>query len=176
MFKLFWHASTTKLLTRQSALDKILTEFYKKASQNSERILQQMVEGQKFPNILTPRNILIICHMIRTRSNQASYPMYLQIFKKVKLIVNKEMIDDWVYNGTHKIWTRDHYFMSLNNIHEAVKTLKPKNCESHERIPQRILNDGIEILKFLLSSLYNQIHSQKNSQAMTKCKDYTNFQ
>ena len=51
--------------------------------------------------------------------------------------------------------------MSIDNIIEAVKTLKSKNCEGHDRIPQRILKDGIDILKYPLSCLFNQIYSQK---------------
>ena len=38
---------------------------------------------------------------------------------------------------------------------------KNKNCEGHDRIPQRVLIDGIDILKFPLSHLFNQIYIQK---------------
>ena len=51
--------------------------------------------------------------------------------------------------------------MSLNNIIAAVKTLKPKTCEGHDRIPLKILKDGIDILKFPLSYLFNQIYLQQ---------------
>jgi hypothetical protein len=51
--------------------------------------------------------------------------------------------------------------MSNNNILEAVNSLKNKNTEGHDRIPQRILIDGIELLKYPLSFIFNQIYNQK---------------
>ena len=51
--------------------------------------------------------------------------------------------------------------MSLNNIIAPAKTLKSKNCEGHDRIPQRVLKDGIDILKYPFSILFNQIYLQK---------------
>ena len=80
---------------------------------------------------------------------------------KVSNIVTEQVIDDLVHNGQRKIWTTDHHFMSLNNIQEAVKSLKNKQCEGHDRIPQRILIDGIVILQHPLSYLFNQIYIQK---------------
>ena len=32
---------------------------------------------------------------------------------KVQLIVNDQTIDDSVHNGTRKMWTTDHHFMSM---------------------------------------------------------------
>ena len=80
---------------------------------------------------------------------------------KVSNIVMEQVIDDSVHNGERKIWTTNHHFMSLNNILEAVKSLKNKQCKGHDRIPQRILIDGISILQYPLSYLFNQIYIQK---------------
>ena len=88
--------------------------------------------------------------------------IFADFFKnKVKAIVDSQKITYLVYNGTRKLQTTDHHFMSLNNINAAVKTLKSKNCEGHDRIPRKILKDGIDILKFPLSYLCNQIYQQK---------------
>ena len=80
---------------------------------------------------------------------------------KVNSIVNQQHISDTVHNGHRKIWTVDHHFMSIDKIVEAVKSLKNKKCEGHDRIPQKILVDGIEILKFPLSYLFDQIYTTK---------------
>ena len=39
--------------------------------------------------------------------------------------------------------------------------MKNKNCKGHDRIPQKILKDGIEWLKYPLAYLFNQIYTQK---------------
>ena len=52
--------------------------------------------------------------------------------------------------------------MTADNIVTAVKSLKIKNCEGHDRIPQRILVDGIEILKTPLAVLFNKIYQTKS--------------
>ena len=81
--------------------------------------------------------------------------------QKVSNIVTEQKINDSVYNGKSKMYCADSHFMSIDNIVKVVKILKIKNCEGHDRIPQRILIDGIEILKFPLSYLFNQIYNQK---------------
>ena len=84
--------------------------------------------------------------------------VFAQFFEnKVNKIVKDQQISDSVYNGKRKIWTVDHHFMSIDNILEAVKSLKSKVSEGYDRIPQRILVDGNEILKYPLSYLFNQI-------------------
>ena len=52
--------------------------------------------------------------------------------------------------------------MQTNHIMAAVKTLKIKNCEGHDRIPQRILVDGLEILINPLTVLFEKIYDQKD--------------
>lgn len=88
-----------------------------------------------------------------------TFAMYFN--KKIFNIVNAQVIEDSVHNGIRKLWTTDHHFMSLNNILKAIKTLKKKNCEGHDRKPQTNLIDGIEILKYPLSYLFKQIYSER---------------
>ena len=51
--------------------------------------------------------------------------------------------------------------MTESDVLLAVKSLSLKNCEGHDRIPQKIIKDGIEWLKYPLAYLFNQIYSQK---------------
>ena len=87
---------------------------------------------------------------------------FANFFKnKVDSIVNEQVIDDSVHNGHRKLWTTDHHFMSIENIVDAVLSMKNKNCKGHDWIPQKNLKDGIEWLKYPLAYLFNQIYTQK---------------
>ena len=50
-------------------------------------------------------------------------------------------------------------FMDKDSILECVKTLKIKNCEGYDRIPQRILVDGISELIHPLTELFELIYA-----------------
>ena len=51
--------------------------------------------------------------------------------------------------------------MTENDVLKAVKSLKSKNCEGHDRIPVRIISDGIQHLLKPLSYLFSNIYIQK---------------
>ena len=51
--------------------------------------------------------------------------------------------------------------MKESNILEAVMSLKLKNSEGFDRIPQRIIIDGIPKLLKLLCTLFNMIYQTK---------------
>jgi hypothetical protein len=51
--------------------------------------------------------------------------------------------------------------MTEQDIIKVVKTIKTKNCEGHDRIPLRILTDGIMCLIHPLTKLFNKIYEQK---------------
>ena len=51
--------------------------------------------------------------------------------------------------------------MTPENVISAIKSLKVKNCEGFDRIPVRILIDGIEELTPILSHLFNLIYKQR---------------
>ena len=65
---------------------------------------------------------------------------------KVNRLVDSAVISPNVYNGKKKLAATDVNFMSPIEILECVKQLKIKNCEGYDRIPQRFLIDGIDIL------------------------------
>ena len=50
--------------------------------------------------------------------------------------------------------------MTQANILRAVKSIKLKNSEGDDRIPQRILIDGVEILLETLTGLFTRIYEQ----------------
>ena len=81
--------------------------------------------------------------------------------KKIENIVNETIIDNNVYNGKKKLNVENTDFMQLNDVLNAVKSLKVKNCEGHDRIPQRILVDGIQFLLQPLSVIFNKIYLTK---------------
>ena len=79
-----------------------------------------------------------------------------------------------VYNGRKKVNSTNKNFMTENEILEAVKSLKMKNSEGYDRIPQRILIDGIEHLIKPLTILFNKIYEdKKNTRTMALCKNNT---
>ena len=52
-------------------------------------------------------------------------------------------------------------FMTRDNIRECVSEIKIKNTEGYDRIPQRILVDGVEQLLESLTNSFKLIYSEK---------------
>ena len=51
--------------------------------------------------------------------------------------------------------------MTSTDILECLKSIKNKNCEGYDRIPQRILRDGANELIIPLTGLFQRIYTQK---------------
>ena len=82
---------------------------------------------------------------------------------KIDALVTNSMLDPNVYNGTPKIQTAtNHNFMDATNVLKAIRSIKLKNSEGHDRMPQRILIDAQEILLNPLTILFNKIYHQKS--------------
>ena len=77
---------------------------------------------------------------------------------KVVNFSNETAVSHIVYNGKRKVYCDNKMFMSSCKIIECVKTIKIKNCEGYDRIPQRILVDGIDHLVQPLSQLFSLIY------------------
>ena len=75
-----------------------------------------------------------------------------------KVTTNKVNIDVNVYNGKRKVISNEVMFMDHDSILACIKTLKIKNCEGHDRIPQRILVDGADYLVPPLTALFEMIY------------------
>ncbi len=80
---------------------------------------------------------------------------------KVKTLVQDTLIDPNIYNGRSKIQSLDCFFMGEEAILDCVKTLKVKNCEGYDRLPQRVLKDGIDYLIYPFTFLFKSIYNTK---------------
>ena len=80
---------------------------------------------------------------------------------KIKNVVDHVTLDDNVYNGIKKLNCQNLFFMGRAAITESLKLLKVKNSEGFDRIPQRILADGADVLIGPLAGLFDRIYHQK---------------
>ena len=81
---------------------------------------------------------------------------------KVYSIVNQTIINPNVYNGNRKVNVPNEFFMTSADISDCLKTIKNKNCEGYDRIPQKILADGASNLIIPLTGLFDRIYTQKS--------------
>ncbi len=63
---------------------------------------------------------------------------------KVERLAQNTSIDSDIHNGYRKICCNNSFFMNREDIIECVSTLKIKNSEGYNWIPQRIIKDGID--------------------------------
>ena len=74
--------------------------------------------------------------------------------QKVKDIESTTNVNDGVYNGNRKINEQNKNFMTSADVRKAILSLKLKNSEGFDRIPQRILLDGISVLMAPFEIIY----------------------
>ena len=109
---------------------------------------------QNIPNKMTLSNVEI--------EKQDIPDAFASFFKnKISQIVTESRVNNNVYNGIRKVFVDDCNFMTEKNVLEAMLTIKTKNCEGFDRIPQRILIDGIQYLSKPLSLIFDQIYKTK---------------
>jgi hypothetical protein len=80
---------------------------------------------------------------------------------KIKNLYNEVDIDDNVYNGRKLITTTDKFFMEFEAVRECMCSLKSKNSEGFNRIPQKILHDSLTILSIPMHNLMKLIYQEK---------------
>ena len=99
----------------------------------------------------------------QTKIPQESLPSVFGNFflNKVNSITNDLQINNNIYNGSRKITTENKNFMSGSDILDVLSSIKIKNCEGFDRIPQRILVDGADVLIHPLSNLFSKIYLQQ---------------
>ena len=91
--------------------------------------------------------------------------------KKVNDIVIHTKVNQNVYNGTQTIQAQCGMFMTRDNNRECVSEIKVKNTEGNDRIPQRVLVDGVEQLLESLTNSFKLIYSEKSiGTYKVKCK------
>ena len=77
-----------------------------------------------------------------------------------KTVSNNTSVEDSVYNGKRKVLSPEIMFMTQEYIKECIKSIKVKNCEGHDRIPQRIIVDGVDHLTAPITNLFSLIYMQ----------------
>ena len=88
---------------------------------------------------------------------------FAKFFKnKIETINANIQISNSVYNGTKKLDYPNSFFMTDGDIRECLCKIKIKNCEGFDRIPQRILVDGAEVLLTPLKDLFQKIYYQNS--------------
>ena len=87
---------------------------------------------------------------------------FARFFKdKVDVIANECKVEEDVYNGRKLCTAVDKNFMLYEDVLESINAIKPKNSEGYDRIPQRILLDGVKYLTYPLTVLFNKIYLTK---------------
>ena len=81
--------------------------------------------------------------------------------QKTQAIVNNQVVNDNVFNGTKKVECPNIDFMQEVDVIKAIKSLNPKNSEGHDRIPVRIVVDGVKFLAKPLSLIFKNIYATK---------------
>ena len=123
----------------------------------NSKSLWTAVSIAKNANIKSIPEILFL-NKVKVKQDEIPKAFAKHFEEKIAKIVNKCHISDSVYNGKNKINVPNSNFMTEDNICKVVKTLKFKNLEGHDRIPQRVFIDGIEILRKPLAVLFSMIY------------------
>ena len=66
-----------------------------------------------------------------------------------------------MFNGSRKIHAGDLMFMGPGEVLSCMKSLKCKNSEGFDRIPQRVLLDGADLLLPPLVKLFTLVYNEK---------------
>ena len=79
--------------------------------------------------------------------------------RRVRDVISKTDLDENVYNGKKLVNTANTMFMDAESIRKCMMTLKPKNSEGFDRIPQRVLRDGMDLLLPPLTRMFQLIYN-----------------
>jgi hypothetical protein len=80
---------------------------------------------------------------------------------KIRAIINSSNINEEVYNGKRKVLAENKMFMNQDSIRSVMESMKIKNCEGYDRIPQRIIKEGIDNLIIPFTELFSRIYAQR---------------
>ena len=79
---------------------------------------------------------------------------------KITVLSDMLPVNTKVYNGTKKLEQGNKMFMDKVSIMECILSLQVKNSEGYDRIPQRILVDGADVLIATFEGLFSRIYTQ----------------
>ena len=112
------------------------------------------VHNNQLPKSLFETGILI--------NNEDVSETFARFFdNKIKDVLADISINTDVYNGTKKVNAENSFFMTPTWVRECMESLKIKNTEGYDRIPQRVLVDGSDVLSGPFSDLFNKIYQEK---------------
>jgi hypothetical protein len=77
--------------------------------------------------------------------------------RKIKKVVSETNIDHKMFNGNRKLFCNEGFFIDRNSVKEYIESLVTKNSEGYNRIPQRIIKDGCEVLIDPFNELFKKI-------------------
>ena len=113
--------------------------------------------GQRHESGFKPIQSNILCNPDPCKPNA-----FADFFEtKVNNIYNKAKIDQQIYNSKNKLNFTVKFFMADSDILQCIKTIKIKNCEGVDWIPQRILVVSADHLVTTLTFLFKLIYTQK---------------
>ena len=166
--KKFKKSPNTALKARIVSLDTNIKLFYR--SEKTSNVRKVIIPGNtqslwKAVNIAKDQN----CQVLPSPMLQFNFEIpphklpntFAEFFEnKIKNCLDQTSIKHDVYNGKRKIFiSQNKMFMGPQEILQCMKTIKIKNCEGHDRIPQRILVDGVDHLMTPLTELFNLIYT-----------------
>ena len=158
-------------LQRCKALDKKINAMQRKGCWNGVRtkILEGGAQGlwkglrlaQSKPVEPIPKEIKSGTELFVTPSHQAQ--AFANYFKtKVERVVEEKQINHHVNNGRRIVECGNHNFFTLDLVHKIMMNLKHKPCFGSDRIPLKVLRDGVGFLAHpilrLMNLIYEQIH------------------
>ena len=98
-------------------------------------------------------------NLIKNEDVSETFARYFD--NKIKDVLSDIAIDPNVYNGSKKVQSDTSFFMTPTLVRECMDSLKIKNTEGYDRIPQRILVDGSEVLYGPFSVLFSKIYQER---------------
>ena len=159
-----------EMKTEIRTLDLKIRQFYHKKKATSVR--KAIIPGNasslwKAVNIakdvqtnLLPKTLFESGNQIQPEDVPESFARFFD--NKIKDVLADTSIDPNVYNGTRKVDSEPKFFMTPTLVRECINSLKIKNTEGYDRVPQRVLVDGIDFLAGPFAELFNKIYYQQS--------------
>ena len=120
--------------------------------------LVKIAKGVNIPSL--PDNMSLNDNLIKNNDLPEAFANFFE--NKITQITSNTQISNNVYNGTKKVDHPNSFFMTDTDIRECLNNIKIKNCEGYDRIPQRILVDGANILAEPLRKLFKRVYFQNS--------------
>ena len=169
LLRQFKHNKTMELKERLKALDKSIKSYYVETTR--KRVRKMVVPGNTnslWKAVKTAMDVNIsslpkTMYDNETEISSEELPDRFACYfdSKIARIKEELVINDQVYNGTRKLVESNKNFMDPISVKECILSLKLKNSEGYDRIPQRILIEGVDFLTGPISRLMNMIYESK---------------